>query len=98
MRMLLQTEHAENVIIFVNRFPEIASLLFIPPITIWVSELSRLPRRVDIAAILETYDLASSSQEVDLSGADHIGIIYLGITCECSESLEMDQLAKSCQR
>lgn len=53
MRMLLQTEHAQNVIVFVNRFSEVASLLLVPPIAIRVSELPRLPRRVDVAAILE---------------------------------------------
>ena len=52
MPILLQTEHAENVIVFMNGFAEITSLLLVPPIAIRISELSWLPRRIDVTAIL----------------------------------------------
>lgn len=53
MPILLRTEHAQNVIVFVNRFAKVAPLLLVPPIAIRVSKLSWLSRRVDITAILD---------------------------------------------
>jgi hypothetical protein len=52
MLLLMQAEYAENIVVFMNRFAEISTLLFIPPVAIRVPMLPILSGRIDIAAIL----------------------------------------------
>lgn len=52
MLLLSQTEHAENVIIFVDRFAIVPALLLVPPVAVRVTMLPILSRRVDVAAVL----------------------------------------------
>lgn len=52
VRVFLGGEHAENVIVFMDWFTIVSSLLFIPPVGIWVTELALFGGWIDVAAIL----------------------------------------------
>lgn len=54
MCVLVRTEYAQDVVIFMNGFAIIAALLFIPPVAIGITKLSFFRRRIDVAAILKT--------------------------------------------
>lgn len=74
MGVLLRGEHAENVVVFMDRFTIIASLLFIPPVGIWVTELALFGGWVDVAAILlNQYNTRSCIKAV----TNHVRVINL---------------------
>jgi uncharacterized membrane protein YqaE (UPF0057 family) len=52
VRVFFRGKHAQNVVVFMDWFTIIASLLFIPPVGIWVTELALFGGWIDIAAIL----------------------------------------------
>ncbi|KAL8933278.1 MAG: hypothetical protein Q9211_005870, partial [Gyalolechia sp. 1 TL-2023] len=52
MRVFVGGEDAEDVVIFVDGFPEVAPFLLVPPVGVGVAELALLGRRLDVAAIL----------------------------------------------
>lgn len=47
-----RAEGCQNIVVFVNRLSEVASVLRIPPLAVGVTELALLGRRIDIAAVL----------------------------------------------
>ena len=52
MCVLVGTEHAQNIVIFMHWLIEVFPLLLVPPIAVGISKLTLLPRRIDVAAIL----------------------------------------------
>ena len=56
MRVLFGRKDAEDIIVFVNGFAVVASLLLVPPIAIGVAELALLRWGLDITAVLEDVD------------------------------------------
>ena len=50
--MLFRTEHAEDIIIFMDGLAKIPPFLLVPPVAIRVPKLPILSRRVDVAAVL----------------------------------------------
>lgn len=52
IRVLFRTQHAKDIIVFVDGFAIISPFLLIPPVAVRVSKLPILSRRVDVAAVL----------------------------------------------
>lgn len=52
--VFLQRKHAKDIVVFMNWFAIVPSLLFIPPVGIWITELALLWRWVDVTAILSS--------------------------------------------
>jgi hypothetical protein len=53
MRILFRREHAQNVVIFMDRFTIVTSFLFVPPIAVGVAKLALHAGWVDVASILQ---------------------------------------------
>lgn len=53
--VLLRTEDTENIVLLVNGFTKVPSLLLVPPAAIGVSELTLHTGRVLVVAILEEW-------------------------------------------
>ena len=56
MCVAVRRKHAEDIIVFMDGFPVVPSLLLIPPIGVGVTELARYCWGVDVAAILRAVD------------------------------------------
>lgn len=52
MSVGFRAESCQNIVVFVNRLPEIAFILSIPPLAVGVAKLAFLSRRIDVATVL----------------------------------------------
>lgn len=55
-------------------FPEVPSLLFVPPISVRIAELALLGRRIDITPVLRVVTSAHQSSHKSLGSTHHSGI------------------------
>ncbi len=74
VRVFLRGKHAENVVVLMDWFAIIASLLFIPPVGIWVTELALFGGWIDVAAILLNQ---YSTQSGIWAMTDHVRVINI---------------------
>ncbi len=52
MSVLFGGENAEDIVVFVDGFSEVPSLLLVPPVGVGVAEMAGYGRGVDVAAVL----------------------------------------------
>lgn len=52
MSVLLWGEYAQDIVVFVNRFSKVPSLLLIPPVGVGVAQMAGYGWGVDVAAVL----------------------------------------------
>lgn len=73
MDVYVGREHAENIVVFVEGFAEVATFLFVPPVGVGVAELTFFGWGVDVAAVHvgvidvglgDASDLSSGGEEV----------------------------------
>lgn len=79
MRIFFQTEHAENVIIFMHGFAIIASFLFVPPIAVGITKRPFLWRWIGVATGLICLKLAFNIPYEVHRDTDHAWIINVGL-------------------
>lgn len=65
MGVFLRTEDTKDLVLLMNGFPKVPSLLLVPPASMGISELTLFTGRVLVAAILELRETPQSS--IDLN-------------------------------
>ena len=76
--ILFWAEHAKDIVVFMDRFTIVPSLLLIPPVGVWVTKLSLLSWRIDIATILRLWSQLWKSMQ-KFRHACHLRIIDVGL-------------------